>query len=89
MIAFVRKQHRLMPLTVELGLTPCAILEKFKAIQMIDVPLPTTDGRNLVLSRYTQPEKDRQLLLYQLNLMLPKQPPPRLEELQKKCGEDL
>lgn len=39
--------------------------------------------------RYTQPEKDLQLLLYQLNLTLPEQPPPRLEDLKKKCGADL
>jgi len=66
------------------GLTPRAVLEKFKAIQMIDVHLPTTDGRNLILPRYTQPEKELQLLLHQLNLTLPDQPPPRLEELKKK-----
>jgi hypothetical protein len=71
------------------GLTPRAILDKFKTIQMIDVHLPTTDGRNLVLPRYTQPEKDLQLLLHQLNLDLPDQPPPRLEVLKKKCGADL
>jgi hypothetical protein len=71
------------------GLTPRAILEKFKSMQMIDVHLPTTDGRNLVLPRYTQPEKDLQLLLHQLNLDLPDQPPPRLEVLKKKCGADL
>jgi transposase len=71
------------------GLTPRAILEKFKAMQMIDVHLPTTDGRNLILPRYTQPEKDLQLLLHQLRFKLPEQPPPRLEELQKKCGADL
>lgn len=71
------------------GLTPRAILEKFKAMQMIDVHLPTTDGRNLILPRYTQPEKELQLLLHQLNLTLPEQPPPRLEELKKKCSEDL
>ena len=71
------------------GLTPRAILEKFKTMQMIDVHLPTTDGRNLVLPRYTQPEKDLQLLLHQLNLTLPDQPPPRLEELKKKCSADL
>jgi len=65
------------------GLTPRAILEKFKTIQMIDVHLPTTDGRNLILPRYTQPAKDLQLLLHQLNLTLPDQPPPRLEELKK------
>lgn len=71
------------------GLTPRAILEKFKAMQMIDVYLPTTDGRTLILPRYTQPEKDLQLLLHQLNLALPEQPPPRLEDLKKKCGADL
>jgi len=66
------------------GLTPRAILEKFKTMQMIDVHLPTTDGRNLILPRYTQPEKELQLLLHQLNLTLPEQPPPRLEELKNK-----
>jgi hypothetical protein len=71
------------------GLTPRAIIEKFKAMQMIDVHLPTTDGRNLVLPRYTQPEKDLQLLLHQLDLNLPEQPPPGLEVLKKKCGADL
>ena len=70
------------------GLTPRAILAKFKSMQMIDVHLPTTDGRNLILPRYTQPEKELQLLLHQLNLLLPEQPPPRLEDLQK-CGADL
>lgn len=72
-----------------LGLTPRAILEKFKAMQMIDVHLPTTDGRRLVLPRFTQPEKDLQLLLHQLNLVLPEQPPPHLEYLKTKCGADL
>ena len=71
------------------GLTPRAILEKFKAVQMIDVHLPTTDGRVLILPRYTQPEKELQLLLHQLSLALPEQPPPRIEELRKKCGADL
>ncbi|MDJ0863930.1 MAG: IS1634 family transposase [Gammaproteobacteria bacterium] len=60
------------------GLTPRAVLEKFSALQMVDVHLPTTDGRTLVLSRYTEPEKDQQLLLQQLRLQLPKQPPPRI-----------
>jgi hypothetical protein len=71
------------------GLTPRAIFEKFKAMQMIDVHLPTTDGRNLILPRYTQPEMDLKLLLHQLNMTLPEQPPPRLEDLKKKCGADL
>ena len=43
------------------GLTPRSVLEKFKAVQMIDVHLPTTDNREVILSRYTQPEKDLQL----------------------------
>lgn len=48
------------------GLTPKAVLEKFAALQMIDVHLPTTDGRTLVLTRYTQPDKDQQVRLSQL-----------------------
>jgi len=59
------------------GLTPRAILEKFAAQQMVDVHLPTTDGGRLILSRYTQPDQDQRLLLHQLKLTLPKQPPPR------------
>lgn len=70
------------------GLTPRAILEKFKTMQMIDVHIPTSDGRELVLPRYTQPTKALQLLLHQLNLSLPVQPPPRIEALSK-CSADL
>jgi len=71
------------------GLTSRSVIDTFSQMQMIDVHLPTTDGRNLILPRYTQPEKDLQLLLHQLNLILPEQPPPRLEELKKKCSADL
>jgi hypothetical protein len=60
------------------GLTPRSALEKFAAIQMVDVHLPTTDGRTLIPSRYTEPEADQQLLLDRLNLQLPAQPPPRI-----------
>jgi len=60
------------------GLTPRAVLEKFSAMQMIDVHLPTSDGRTIILSRYTQPETDLQLLLKQLKLQLPDQPPPKI-----------
>ena len=60
------------------GLTPRAILEKFSTIQMVDVHLPTMDGRHLVLPRHTQPTRDHQLLLDQLELRLPGQPPPRI-----------
>jgi hypothetical protein len=45
---------------------------------MIDVHLPTTDGRELLLTRYTQPEPELRLLIQQLKLQLPPQPPPRI-----------
>jgi len=60
------------------GLTPRAVLEKFATIQMLDVHLPTTDQRTVVMSRYTQPEPDVQLLLQRLKLQLPPQPPPKI-----------
>lgn len=60
------------------GLTPRAVLEKFSAVQMIDVYVPTTDGRELNLTRYTQPEPELKLLLQKLKLTLPAQPPPKI-----------
>ena len=60
------------------GLTPRAILETFATLQMVDVHLPTTDGRHLVLPRHTRPNAEHALLLHQLNLQLPTQPAPRL-----------
>jgi hypothetical protein len=60
------------------GLTPRAALEQLKAIQMLDVRVPTTDGRWLHMARYTQPTKAQQVLLAQLGLQLPAQPPPRI-----------
>ena len=45
------------------GLTPAEVLAKFKTMQMVDVHVPTTDGRELVLSRYTQPEAEHRMLL--------------------------
>jgi hypothetical protein len=60
------------------GLTPRSVLEKFGSLQMIDVHLPTTDDRKIIMSRYTQPEPELQILLKQLRLSLPNQPPPRV-----------
>jgi len=60
------------------GLTVRQVLEKFGRMQMMDVHFPTTDGRELVFVRYTQPEKDQQLLLAQMNWELPPQSPPRI-----------
>jgi hypothetical protein len=60
------------------GLTVRQVVEKFAAMQMLDVHFPTTDGRELIFTRYTQPEPDQQLLLAQLDWTLPSQPPPRI-----------
>ena len=60
------------------GLTARSVLEKFAAIQMVDVHIPTSDGRTLILSRYTHPEPEQRLLLERLKLELPAQPPPRI-----------
>jgi transposase len=60
------------------GLTPRAVLEKLSAIRMVDVCIPTTDGRLLVMPRYVEPEQDQQLILDKLHLTLPPQPPPRI-----------
>ena len=60
------------------GLTPKAVLEKLAAIQMLDVSFPTTDGRLLVMPRYTEPDPEQAIMLHQLGLMLPQQPPPRI-----------
>ena len=65
--------HALAP-----GLTARAALAKFATISMIDVHVPTTDGRRLELSRYTQPDQETQILLDKLKLELPLQPPPRI-----------
>jgi len=60
------------------GLTPRAVLDKFAAVQMLDVTIPTTDGRQLTLTRYTEPEPELRLLLNTLGLKLPAQPPPKI-----------
>jgi len=72
----VTLRARLRPLAA--GLTPRAVLDKLAAIQTLDVHFPTTDGRTLILSRYTEPNSDQKLLLRQLDLTLPAQPPPRI-----------
>ncbi len=52
-VTLARRLRALAP-----GLTPRSALEKFAAVQMIDVHMPTTDGRELLLTRYTEPEPD-------------------------------
>jgi hypothetical protein len=72
-VTLQRRLHALAP-----GLTARSALEKFAAVQMIDVHLPTTDGRELLLTRYTQPEPALQLLIQQLKFQLPPQQPPKI-----------
>ena len=71
------------------GLTPRQALVKFKTMQMVDVVTPTTDGRELVLSRYTQPEAEHRVLLNPLRMTLPEQPPPKItaKQVRKKTPE--
>jgi hypothetical protein len=54
------------------------VLDKFAALQLLDVHFPTTDGRELIFTRHTEPAPDQQLLLAQLGWRLPAQPPPRI-----------
>ena len=71
------------------GLTARAVLEKFTSIQMLDVHLPTTDQRTVILTRYTQPETDVRLLLERLKLELPPQPPPKITSSQPRANQPL
>ena len=64
------------------GLTPRSVFEKFGAVQMIDVHVPTTDGRELSFTRYTQPEPELKLLLDKLKITLPAQSPPKISAAQ-------
>jgi transposase len=72
----VTLRARLKPLAP--GLTPRAVLDKLAAVQMLDVHFPTTDERTLIMSRYTELNADQKLLVKQLKLDLPPQPPPRI-----------
>jgi hypothetical protein len=60
------------------GLTVRQVLDKFAALQLLDVHFPTTDGRELIFTRHTEPDADQLLLLAQLGWRLPGQPPPRI-----------
>jgi transposase len=70
------------------GTTPREVITKFKTVQMVDVHLPTTDGRELILSRYTQPETEHRMLLDQLRLSLPSQPPPKITAAQARQTQE-
>jgi len=84
---YVTLGHRLHSLAP--GLTPRSVLEKFAALQMIDVQLPTTDNREIILTRTTQPEPELKLLLDKLKLELPAQPLPKISAAQAKSATAL
>ena len=71
------------------GLTPRSALEKFAAVQMIDVEIPTTDGRTIQLTRYTEPSTELKLLLQRLQLQLPAQPLPKITTDQAQTAQSL
>ncbi len=60
------------------GLTPREVLRSLSVIQLVDVHIPTTDGHELVMPRYTEPEAQQEMILDKPALKLPKQPPPRI-----------
>lgn len=72
----VTLKARLKPLAS--GLTARAVLEKLAGMQMLDVHVPTTDGRQLLLTRYTEPDADQRLLIEHMKLQLPPQSPPKI-----------
>ena len=63
-------------------ITPHEVLTTLKAMQLVDVRVPTTDGRELLLTRYTQPEPAQRMLLDGLRMKLPAQAPPRITSSQ-------
>jgi hypothetical protein len=83
MEVFDEAEHRFTPLSLfaedhpvradaidSVQVTPRAVLEKLAGIQMRDVSFPTTDGRRLVMPRYTEPSPEQAVLLHHLNLVL-------------------
>jgi Transposase DDE domain len=75
--------------TLAPGLTPRSAIEKFSAVQMIDLHVPTTDGRELLLTRYTEPEPELKLLLGNLKLVLPAQPRPKITPHQSQSARPM
>ena len=71
------------------GLTTRSVLEKFAAVLMLDVRIPTTDRREVVQTRDTQPEAELQLVLEKLKLELPPQPPPKITAPPKPAEKSL
>ncbi len=71
------------------GLTPRSVIEKLAAVQMIDVHIPTTDGREIQLTRRTEPPAEVEFLLGKLKLELPPQPPPKITPAQAASAKAL
>lgn len=73
---YVTLKHWAKPLAT--GLTPREVLKQFAKVKMMDVAFPTTDGRKLVMSRYTQPDDTLRLLMQRMKKEFGPQPPPKL-----------
>jgi transposase len=75
------------------GLTPREALASLSRIQMVEVRVPTKEGRTLIMPRYTEPEAEQKMILEKLHLTLPAQPPPRIRgghlELASESRENL
>jgi hypothetical protein len=86
----VQDGHKRLPQgTQNFKLVPWkAVLEKLGQMQMVDVHVPTNDGRELVMSRYTEPSADQRLLMDRLRLVLPEQPRPKITTQQADLSTD-
>lgn len=62
------------------------MLEKLATIEMLDVHIPSCDGRERCLTRRTEPSNDVALPLEHLELRLPVRPPS--EDPQPTTGDD-
>ena len=71
------------------GLTAQDVLDKLGSIMMMDVRIPTADGRMLEMRRYSQPEQEHQIIVDKLRMTLPKQPPPKIYSRQLNTTNDM
>jgi hypothetical protein len=53
------------------ALSPARALAMLSTLHSADIILPTTDGRKIRLRRVTTPDRDQQMLLHQLGIVLP------------------
>lgn len=74
--------HRAMARGRAPELTPRQIIANMKILKMIDVVMPTTDGRIVTIPRHVEPKDGVALLINRLGLTLPEQLPPMISREQ-------